>query len=238
MLTSTSHACLAQVSVQLPSTYTTLAARNAAFVKLLPIIRRHARIRLRHLRYNDREEAVQEIVASAFAAFVRLVARRQGHRAFGTPLGDYAVKAFRAGRRVGARLNRRDITSRYCTLQTGVTVTSLIRWDDRDQEWREVLIEDRRFPPAEAAAARLDFAAWLAKLPRRNRRIATVLATGESTFVVARRFRLTSGRISQLRRVLCDDWHAFIGDGPADAASAARRLPHRRRTSPQACHCR
>jgi hypothetical protein len=204
-------------------------------MRLVPTIRRHARIRLRYLRAAEREEAIQEIVASAFVAFARLIARRQGHRAFGTPLAEFGVRGYRAGRRVGGRLNRRDVTSHYCTVKTGVTVTGLMRWDDQAQEWREILVEDRRFPPAAAAAARLDFAAWLAALPRRNRRIATVLATGESTSVVARRFRVTPGRISQLRRELHDDWHTFVADRAENTPSLDRHSRPSRCSAPRAC---
>jgi hypothetical protein len=202
---------------------------------MVPIIRRHARNRLRHLRPAEREEAVEEVVASAFVSFARLIARCQGHRAFATPLAEYALKGLRGGRRVGARLNRRDVTSRYCTVKTGVTVTSLNRWDDQALEWREILVEDRRFPPAEAAAARLDFAAWLAALPFRNRRIALMLAMGEATSVVARRFRLTAGRVSQLRCELRDDWHTFVGDRAADTLSPERHRRTSRCSSPRAC---
>jgi hypothetical protein len=45
-----------------------------------------------------------------------------------------------------------------------------------------------------------------------NRRVAEKLATGESTSAIARLFRLTPGRISQLRRELCDAWHTFQGE--------------------------
>jgi hypothetical protein len=204
-------------------------------MRLVPTIRRHARIRLRHLGAAEREEAVQEIVASAFVAFVRLIARRQGHRAFATPLAEFGVRGYRAGRRVGGRLNRRDVTSHYCTVKTGVTVTGLIRWDDQAQEWREILVEDRRFPPAEAAAARLDFAAWLAALPNRNRRIALLLATGEATSVVAQRFRLTPGRVSQLRRELRDDWHTFVDDRVNETPPPERHGRPSRCTAPRAC---
>ena len=211
-----------------PSTYPSLAARNAAFLKLLPVIRRNARIHLRNLGREEREEAIQEIVASEFVSFVRLVARRQAHRAYATPLASYAIRGFRAGRRVAARLNRCDVTSRYCAVRSGVKVQHLAQWDQPSQEWREMLVEDRRFPPAETAAARVDFADWLQRLSRRNRRVATLLATGESTSVVARRFRLTPGRVSQLRRELCDHWHVFVGDREEDVSSPGRgrKPPH------------
>jgi len=43
------------------------------------------------------------------------------------------------------------------------------------------------------------------------RKVAKVLATNERTSAVARRFRLSPARISQLRRELEHSWRAFQG---------------------------
>ncbi len=77
------------------------------------------------------------------------------------------------------------------------------------EEWNEMVIEDRHSTPADLAAFRLDFRAWLKTLTRRNRRIALKLSKGESTRYVARLFHLSAGRISQVRRELCEAWREF-----------------------------
>ena len=71
--------------------------------------------------------------------------------------------------------------------------------------------EDRTATPAEVATARIDIRAWLETLTPRNREIASVLAVGESTAETAKRFGLSSGRISQLRGELCGSWKRFSG---------------------------
>ncbi len=84
---------------------------------------------------------------------------------------------------------------------------------DRQQDgWLEVLIEDRRAGPAETAASRIDFPAWLKTLSNRNRRIAWKLALGGAAGHVARRFGISDARISQLRRELERSWRAFHGE--------------------------
>ncbi len=84
---------------------------------------------------------------------------------------------------------------------------------DRQQDgWLEVLIEDRRAGPAETAASRIDFPAWLKTLSKRKRRIAWKLALGETTRHVARLFRVSDARISQLRRELERSWRYFHGE--------------------------
>ena len=47
-------------------------AWHPTFLKMLPAIQRHARISLRHLDAEAREELVQEVVASSLIAFLRL----------------------------------------------------------------------------------------------------------------------------------------------------------------------
>ena len=106
----------------------------------------------------------------------------------------------------------RDVSSAYAQQAKGFTVERLDRYDAENDEWREILIEDRRSGPAETAAARLDIGQWFASLPRKKRRIAESLARGECTKTAARKFRVSSGRISQLRREFQDSWEEFQGE--------------------------
>jgi hypothetical protein len=87
-------------------------------------------------------------------------------------------------------------------------------------EWREAIIEDRRTPVSEQVAFRCDFPAWLGQLSCRNRRIAESLAVGYGTSEVAKRFNVTSARVSELRRELHKSWSSFQGE-PEIAAHAA-----------------
>ena len=53
-----------------------------------------------------------------------------------------------------------------------------------------------------------------------DRQIARDLALGETTGEVARKFRLSAGRISQLRRWLCEHWEQFQGEVRLNACAA------------------
>lgn len=67
---------------------------------------------------------------------------------------------------------------------------------------------------------RCDFPDWLTTHSRRDRSIAIEMAKGEKTKVLARRFRLSPARLSQLRREFHDDWEQFTSDDPfADTAA-------------------
>jgi hypothetical protein len=50
-------------------------AWHADFLKMLPAIRRYARIAFRHLKGETRQDAIRETIANALVAFVGLVRR-------------------------------------------------------------------------------------------------------------------------------------------------------------------
>ena len=179
------------------------------FLQLLPRIRSQAQSRFRHLPPEAREEATAEVIASALVSYARLVALGQEDRAFATTLVRYAVAKFRAGRRVGCRLNGHDVTSDYCRQKNGVLVERLDRCDERSGNWQELVVEDRNATPAEVAATRMDVGAWLAQLARRTRQIAKDLARGYSTSEVACKHGISAGRISQMRCELEASWSEF-----------------------------
>ncbi len=181
-----------------------------AFVRILPAIRRYARFAFRSLPPQMSDDAVSEVVADCCVAFCRLAERGRLHVAHPSVLARYAVFHFCGGRMVGGRLNVRDVLSIYAQRRKQIRVDRLDRFDCCEGEWREIVVEDRHAGPAETAAMRIDFAAWLASLPVRKRRIAELLATGESTAEAAQQSGVTAGRVSQLRRELKDSWELFV----------------------------
>jgi hypothetical protein len=98
------------------------------------------------------------------------------------------------------------VLSRRAWRRHGVQVGRL------DSPWQELVVEDRRSRPADVAALRIDLADWLGGLSSRVRRIACLLASGETTSAVARLVKLTCGRISQMRRELERSWKVFQGE--------------------------
>jgi hypothetical protein len=189
--------------------------RNDKFLSMLPEIRNQANFAFRRVPLEAREEIVQEVVAQAYSLFVRLCQRRKPALVYPTPLAQFAIRKVRAGRRIGSRANIRDITSPRACAAKGFTIERLDRFNQRTGQWREVLVEDRTAGPADTAVARIDWGAWLRSLSPRQRTIASVLATGETTGVVARRFRLSPARISQMRVWFRESWQRFHGDTPS-----------------------
>ncbi len=183
--------------------------RNRLFLSMLPNIKRHASFTLRDLKDEARDEALQEVIASSFVAFTRLCELGKEDLAYPSVLARFAVAQFRSGRRVGNRLNCRDVLSECAQRSKGFRVERLDKFHNDCQVWQEVLVEDRRATPAELAMYRIDFRAWLKSMTARQRRITQMLAAGFATAEVAERFGVSPGRISQLRRWLMRHWEDF-----------------------------
>lgn len=188
---------------------------HQAFLAMMPIIETHARISFRHLDPEARQEAVQECIANAMVAYVRLIQLRKVDLAYPTVLARYAVAQVKDGRKVGGKLNVLDISSAYCQQRKGVVVDRLDHFDEEENQWCEAVVQDTRTATVpDIVSFRVDFAAWLKSLRRRDRRIAESLALGNRTSDVAKRFKVCAGRVSQLRRELAESWREFVGDEP------------------------
>ena len=184
-------------------------AGHEKFLAMLPAIRAQAKLAFRHQDPEAQEEFVAEVVANAFCAYQRLVERGKVDVALPTPLAWYAIRQVRAGRRVGTKLNTGDVLS---PANHHVVVRHFDQCDQQDGVWRDALVEDRHAGPADTACARIDLAQWFRSLPRRRRQIAKVLAAGETTKATAKKFNVTAGRVSQMRRELEAAWQQFQGE--------------------------
>ncbi len=186
-------------------------AWHTGFLVMLPTIRRCARVAFRHLDDEAQDEAVVEVIANALVAYVRLVEQGRVSIAYPTVLARYAIAQFRAGRRVGNRLNGNEALAESVQRRRGLQLLSLDCLAEAGQ-WIESTLEDKRTSVPDQAAFRVDFPAWLATQSPRNQQIAEALAVGHSTCDVSRRFALSRGRVSQLRNEFYRSWERFHGE--------------------------
>jgi DNA-binding NarL/FixJ family response regulator len=100
-------------------------------------------------------------------------------------------------------MNSKEPLSRYAQVGSGN------RLERQNGEWIDKLAEDKRATIPDQVAAKLDVRAWFGTLTMRMKEIAKDLACGCSTSEVARKYGVTAGRISQLRRTLEESWAAF-----------------------------
>lgn len=195
-------------------------AWHAGFLAMLPAIVKQVHFAFRYRGPEARAEALQNCIANAMIAYARLYELGKVALAYPSALGRYAISQTKDFRVVGGHLAIKDVLSAYCQAKKGVVVERLDQFDEEENEWQEAVVQDTRTAPVpDIVAFRCDFTDWLASLSRRDRRIAESLAIGNRTSDVARRFKVSAGRVSQLRRELADSWLEFVGERP-DAAVA------------------
>jgi hypothetical protein len=192
---------------------------HSGFLKVLPAVQLHAQIQFRHLPPERREDLVREAIASACVSYQLLAAKSRLNVATPATLATYAVRQVRSGRHVGGHQDSaKDAMSPVVRRRHGVQVANfdaagMVRLprsaNGRTSGWRQVVVEDRRTPVPDIAAFRVDFAEWLATLSRRNRRIISAMAARVGTMDLATRFKVSPGRISQLRRTFEGSWRQF-----------------------------
>ena len=198
---------------------TSLHALHARFLSFLPRIELHGRVCFRHLRCpHRRQDAIQEMVALCWKWFVRLAERGRDATRFPSALATYAAKAVRSGRRLTGMERAKDVLSPLAQQRQGFAVGKLPdRGTLNGSPLEEALRDNTRSPVGEQAAFRLDFPAWLLTLARRDRRLVEGMALGHRTLDLARQFRLSAGRVSQLRREFKRDWDRVTAPGDAAA---------------------
>ena len=136
--------------------------------------------------------------------------------AYPTVLARYATAQVADGRRVGSSLNVHEVLSAYAQRLKNFKVERLDRRDKDDEKaWCEVLIEDKTTGPFDIVRTKLDFESWLQSLPRRDRKVAQFLSLGNRTSDAAKKFNVSQGRVSQLRRELQQSWNDFTGGNAA-----------------------
>ena len=189
------------------------AQDRVTFVALIPGIQKQLRFAFRHSPAAIRQERIDDALAHAFVLFSYLVRLKRVRLAHPTALARYAACRVRSRRPIGSRDSSRDVMSCAAQRRFGFRViTANSDCGASHQRSTELLGESRQATPAELAAIRIDFAAWLDQLSERQREIALCLAIGESTGVVARKFAVSCARISQIRLELAARWHQFHGE--------------------------
>lgn len=201
------------------------------FLALVPIVERHGRVVFRAMPVTDREEAIAEAVAAAFVAYRRLRARGiDPVRRFPTMMATYAVLYAKCGRHVGSRASSTDVLSKVAQRRHGFQVERLpistrrchediygtLNGQQKQDVFEERLADNTVTPVPDQVVFRIDFPAWLQTLTARERRIIREMASNERTKDLSRRFNVSPGRISQLRREFEQGWKQFCGEQPGE----------------------
>jgi len=92
---------------------------HAGFLAMLPKIRRQASLAFRGLPEVTREDLIEEVVVNALVAYKRPYDAGKVELAYPTVLAMYGIRQVNEGRRVGSKLNVKDVSSEYCRQKKG-----------------------------------------------------------------------------------------------------------------------
>ena len=183
---------------------------QALFLDQFPRFCDHARFAFRHvLCPATRDDQVAEALALAWRHFVTLLARGKNPAGFVTVLAFRCTQAVKAGRRLAGNESPRDVLSPRAAARHQFILTRDLDAVPATGPWADAVAENGRTPVPDQAAFRIDFPRWRASFAGRDRAVLDALMAGGGTMEVAQAFRVTPGRVSQLRRMFEASWRAF-----------------------------
>ena len=200
---------------------------HTVFLTLLPRILLHGEVVFRHTKCtHQKEEFLCEMLALTWKWLLRLRELGKNPLEFPGVLADFAARAVKAGRRLCGKHKGKDVLNPLAQRRHDFVVERLPVSTCRSHESRysvplgqqaqdaleERLKDNSITPPPDAVAFKLDFACWLQTLTDRDRSIIGDMILDERTLDLARKFGVSAGRISQLRRQYRQDWRHFCGE--------------------------
>jgi hypothetical protein len=212
-----------------------LSELHASFLLILPRIELHGRIYFRHLAADKKADAVQEMQALAWKWFVRLAQRGKDPGEFVMAFATFLTRAVSSGRRLVGMVKAKDVLNPATQRRHGFTVEPLPTSTSTGQgqlysapqgqrlhdAFEERLRDNTVTPVPDQVQFRIDWPAFLATLTGRERRMIREMARNERTMDLSRRFEVSPGRISQLRREFHQGWTRFCGEHEPSAPAGA-----------------
>ena len=197
-----------------PAIARSLADLQARFLEIRERIETHARIYFRNVKcWFKKADYVAEVLALSWKWFKRLAQKGKDAREFASVLASYAARAVKCGRRITRQLKPHDVLSEVAQQRHGFCVGKIPDFSTLDTNpLQEALIDNTRSPVPDQVQFRLDFPSWLRTRTQRDRSLIGDMMAGQRTLDMSRRYGISPGRISQLRRDFYEDWQRFCGE--------------------------
>src|SRR3954467_3962943 len=213
---------------------------HAAFLALLPKLQTHATIYFRDVRCPDtKADKLAECQALAWKWYVRLHEQGKDINQFLMAFIFLVARAVKSGRRACGTERAEDVMSPVAQRRHSFTLEALPSSTRRSFEalyglvngqqdidaYEERLRDNTVTPPPDAAAFRIDWAHFLSKRSERDRRLAHFLSLGHRAKVAAKKFKLSQGRVTQLRQQWCKESSTWAGeeDPPGEKEAGCRK---------------
>jgi hypothetical protein len=171
-------------------------------------------------RERDPEEVVQEILGFSWWNYAQ--AARKGRWLTAGQLAFIAMRRVRGeGSSLGSRRTKTDALSPACRMCGRSKILYLSNLGQGDHSRRLNALFDQAISqgqrnPANEAAVKIDWGALRSALPSRLQRVLDDLVAGRGTCEIAKRLRLSPGRICQLKVELGRSVAGFFGSSLPD----------------------
>ena len=187
---------------------------QARFLQIRDRIETHARIYFRNIKcWFEKADLIAETIALSWKWFRRLAQKGRDATEFASTLACYAARAVKYGRRITRQLKAKDVLSEVAQQRLGFYVGKIPDFSTLSENpLAEALIDNTRSPVPEQVQFRLDFPAWLRTRTQRDRRIIGDMMIGQRTLDLSKKYGISPGRVSQVRREFHDDWQRFCGE--------------------------
>jgi hypothetical protein len=197
---------------------------HTQYLELVPRIEQHANIFFRGIPCaHKRADKVAECLALGWKWFLSVQEKGKDISTFTMVFVYLVAKAVKSGRKLTGMEKAKDVMSQQAQARNSFTVESLPASNQRSHDnlygtsdgqrlqdiWEERLQDDLQTPIPDQVAFRLDWPRFIATLTQRDRELAEFLSLGHRAKQAADRFKLTPGRVTQLRQQWCREWQIF-----------------------------
>jgi len=215
------------------------ALAHAKFAELEPLIRKTVRIVLRNRDPDKRDDAVQSAIVHSWESIRALAIKGRLEDASAAALAWQGIRHYREGRIGGCPSSSVDALGERCRFLQRVKVLN-----DNNDYGDEILFHsmatlvDGRYSVPKTVAFRLDFfEGWYQQQSSKDQEIIRLLAYGETTGDVAKKYNVTPAMVTYWRRKYEKSWREYIGDPQEkpDLIDELRTLATTPATSGTAC---
>jgi len=190
----------------------TTATGNILVTQILPILSRTVPRVVNPSDCEDSEELVQDTLATAAEMLQSL--EKAGRKIPAKSVAFYSIQRAKSGRRAYQSGASDPLSPVFRTRNTSAIVpidAPLSSEGEGSGQTMNDYISSGKEDPSETALRRIDWECFLGTLPTRERQMLSCIADGWRNMDIARRFKVTPARITQMKGEIASRIKAFMG---------------------------
>ncbi len=196
-----------------------LSRLHSRYNAVLPRIVQHARVYFRWIKcWHTKEDKIQEVRSLCWKWIEQLHKAGKEWWLFVSRLADYACRQVKSGRKVTGMISAKDVMNEITQTRKGFYVGKLPDYStESTNPLAEALTDNTVSEVPDQVAFRIDFPEYQDTFSDRDRQLMDDMLLGHRTKDLARKHRMSEGRVSQLRRQFHEGWGRFHGEEVQDA---------------------